>query len=62
MLWRKKSLQGSAVFGRSRGVKLKAFKARFNGFTENDCKGKSYKGRARSPLIFKLIFGGVLIE
>lgn len=31
---KKKSLQGWAVFGRSRGVKLKAFKARFNGFTE----------------------------
>ena len=34
LLGRKKSLQGRAVFGRSRGVKLKAFKARFNGFTE----------------------------
>lgn len=56
-------MQGRAVFGRSRGVKLKAFKARFNGFTEMFAEIlKLVRGAREAPLSFVLIFGGVLIE
>lgn len=58
----KKGLQGRVVFDRSRGVELKAFRARFNGFTEMFAKIRVVGGAQEAPLSFVLIFGGVLIE